>query len=164
MKKLGAKGQRNLKVFHLVTACMWLGGSLGLNLMAILLGPADDGKVQLGYDLARIFVDDFLIVPGAIGCLLTGLFICWLTPWGFFKHRWVTVKWILTLACILFGTFVQGPMVHMQADISANLGLAALSDPTYASNHEKNIIFGLIMFASIAFMLAISTLKPWKKK
>ncbi|MDR2934871.1 MAG: hypothetical protein LBV70_03185, partial [Candidatus Adiutrix sp.] len=109
MKKFGARGQRILKIIHLVLAGVWLGGSLGLNLMLAALGPGQSGGELLGYDLARQFVDDFVIIPGALGCLFSGLLISLFTLWGFFKHPWVAVKWLLTVACILFGTFYLGP-------------------------------------------------------
>lgn len=164
MLKFGAKGQRILKIFHLITTCLWVGGAITLNLMSLMLGPAASGPELFGYDLARKFVDDLIIIPGAMGCLISGLLISWLTPWGFFRHRWVAVKWILTVACILFGTFFLGPMINGQPLISQELGLAALSDPTYAANRFHNLLGGGAQLLLILFMVAISVLKPWKQK
>lgn len=164
MKKFGAQGQRILKIFHLITACLWVGGAIALNLMGLMLGPAESGPELLGYDLARKFVDDLIIIPGAMGCLISGLLISWLTPWGFFKHRWVAVKWVLTVACILFGTFYLGPKINGQPPISQELGLAALSDPLYVANRFNNALGGGLQVLAILFMLAISVLKPWKKR
>ena len=164
MKKFGARGQRILKIIHLVTAGLWIGGALSLNLMLIMLGPGQSGAELQGYDLARKFIDDLIIIPGAMGCLLTGLMISWLTPWGFFKHRWVAVKWVLTVGCILFGTFYLGPRINGQPPISEALGLMALDDPVYLANRSQNILAGLLQVGLIFFMVAISTLKPWKKK
>ena len=56
-------------------------------------------------------IDMKILVPGAVGCLLTGIVYGIFTHWGFFKHRWLTVKWTLTLFMILFGTFYMGPLV-----------------------------------------------------
>lgn len=163
MKKFGANGQKTLKIIHLILAGMWVGGSLGLILMIACLGPAQSGGELYGYDLACKFVDDYLIIPGAMGCLLSGLLISLFTPWGFFKHRWVTVKWVLTVACILFGTFYLGPMVNGRPLVSEALGLEALRDPAYASAQSRNFFGGLFQFAAILFMVAISTIKPWRK-
>lgn len=164
MKKFGARGQRVLKIIHLIVAGLWLGGAAALTLMIVALGPAESGPELLGYDLARKFVDDLIIIPGAMGCLLSGLLISGLTPWGFFKHRWVAVKWILTVACILFGTFYLGPMINGQPLISQDLGLAAAADPVYAANRFHNTLGGGLQLAALIFMVAISVMKPWKKK
>ncbi|MDR2745503.1 MAG: hypothetical protein LBB66_09990 [Desulfovibrio sp.] len=164
MKKPGVRGRTALKICHISLAGLWVGGAVTLNLMLLALGPAETGQQLYGYDLARKFVDDYIIVPGAMGCLASGLLISWLTPWGFFRHRWITVKWVLTVACILIGIAVLGPLVNDQPAISGNMGLAALRDPTYAANHLGTLIGGLALILTILFMLAVSVLKPWQKK
>jgi hypothetical protein len=118
----------------------------------------------LGYDLARCFVDDLVIIPGALGCLISGLLISLFTPWGFFKHRWVAVKLLLTVACILYGTFYLGPPVNAQPGLTRELGLAAESSPQYQANRQKNLIGGGVQLGALLFMVAISTLKPWPKR
>jgi len=162
MKKLGARGQRILKIIHLVMAGAWLGGALALNLMLAALGPGHSGPELLGYDLARQFVDDYVIVPGALGCLFSGLLISLFTPWGFFKRPWVAVKWVLTVACIIFGTFYLGPRCNGQPVLSLTLGLAAADDPTYLANRLANIVGGWSQMAVLIFMVVISVIKPWK--
>jgi hypothetical protein len=164
MKKLGSTGQKILKITHLILASMWICGAITLNLMLLLLEPAQNGGVLHGYDLAIKFVDDLIIIPGAVGCLISGLFISWLTAWGFFRHRWVAVKWVLTVVCILAGTFIIGPFVNGQPPISLALGIEALSDTTYIANHSGNIIGGMIQLSSLIFILVISVLKPWRKR
>jgi hypothetical protein len=153
-----------LKTCHLFLAGLWVGGAVTLNLMVLALGPAESGQQLYGYDLARMFVDDYIIIPAAMGCLASGFLISWLTPWGFFRHRWITVKWVLTVACILIGTFILGPPVNDQPSISGNMGLAALSDPTYVANRLGTLLGGLVLILTIVFMTAVSVLKPWQKK
>ena len=164
MKKLGARGQRILKIIHLVMAGAWLGGAFALNLMLGALGPAQSGPELLGYDLARQFVDDYVIIPGALGCLFSGLLISLFTPWGFFKRHWVTVKWVLTVACILFGTFYLGPRCDGQPILSLTRGLAANADPLYLANRLENMIGGWSQMAVLVFMVIISVIKPWRSK
>jgi len=164
MKPFGARGQRVLKIIHLITASLWVGGAVTLLLTGLWLGPAESGPELFGYDLARKFVDDLIVIPGAMGCLFSGLLISWLTPWGFFRHPWVAVKWILTIACILFGTFYLGPIINTQPLTSRELGLAATHDPLYIQRHFSNALGGGIQVLVIIFMVAVSVLKPWKKK
>ena len=163
MKKFSFRGQRILKIIHLLLAGLWIGGAFSICLMTAALGPGQSGGELLGYDLARKFVDDFIIIPGAMGCLMSGLFISLTTPWGFFKHRWVAVKWILTVACIIFGTFYLGPRTNGQPPLTIEMGLAAAADPVYLANRLENIVGGLVQMAVLIFMVVISVLKPWKR-
>ncbi|MCL4561611.1 MAG: hypothetical protein M1281_13485 [Chloroflexi bacterium] len=49
-------------------------------------------------------LDYALIIPGAVGSLVTGFWICETTNWGFTRYRWVIAKWVGTLSGILIGT------------------------------------------------------------
>ena len=110
MKKLTTKGMKALKVVHLVCAIAWFGSAISMNLLRHLVEVEDAAGM---YWMAEILeaIDMKILVPGAVGCLLTGIVYGIFTNWGFFKHRWLTVKWVLTLFMILFGTFYMGPLV-----------------------------------------------------
>ena len=99
-----------LKVVHIVCAIVWFGSAVSMNLLRHLVGNLDAAGM---YWMAEILeaIDMKILVPGAVGCLLTGIVYGLFTTWGFFKHRWLTVKWVLTLFMILFGTFYMGPLV-----------------------------------------------------
>ncbi len=86
MKKLGSRGQKWLKSFHLSFACLWLGGAVSVTLMNFFM-TAKNGMQLYGISLSMKFVDDFIIIPGAMGCLLTGLIYSLFTKWGWFKHN-----------------------------------------------------------------------------
>ncbi|MDR1298316.1 MAG: DUF2269 family protein [Deltaproteobacteria bacterium] len=164
MAKFGAKGMRVLKTIHLVFAALWLGGSIGLNLMIIGLQTAESDGQLLGFNLACQYFDDAVLIPGAMGCLLSGLLICALTSWGFKKHAWVVVKWFLTIFCILFGTFALGPTVNNQPAITAELGLSALANPEYIENYYASLKGGVIQMVLLVFMFYVSVFKPFKGK
>jgi hypothetical protein len=160
---LRARGQKILKIIHIVMVGLWIGGTLALILMMLFLGPGQSGGELLGYDLARKFVDDFIIIPGIMGCLFSGLLISLFTTWGFFKHRWVSVKWILTVACIIFGTFYLGPRINGQPLITTLQGASASTDPIYMAARFQNLVGGGFQLLAIIFMIVISVVKPWKK-
>ena len=161
MRKLGSRGQKWLKCAHLLFACLWVGGAVGLTLMNFLL-RADDIMELYGIQVAKRFVDDFVIIPGALGCLLTGLLYSLFTPWGWFKHRWITVKWVITVSGVLFGTFFLGPWLNSLGPMAAAEGLAALTNPRYVHHQRMLQLWGTLQAATILFALFISVLKPWK--
>ena len=163
MKKLGTKGQKWLKAFHITISCSWVGAGICLILMQAGLSATNDMELY-GIDMSMKFIDDFIIIPGAMGSLLTGLIYAIFTKWGFFKHRWITVKWIINVGGIIFGTFWLGPWLNSMPPISGALGLEALKDPAYIHAKTMNSWFGPVQVCTLIFAVFISVLKPWKKK
>jgi hypothetical protein len=104
------------------------------------------------------------LVPGAIGTFLTALIYSIWTNWGWFKHNWITVKWIICIFGLVFGTFWLGPWVGEMAAIAKDKGLDALSDPNFIRNRQNSMIYGTLQGLTVIFAAFISTLKPWKKK
>jgi hypothetical protein len=94
--------------------------------------------------------------------LLTGFIYSFFSRWGFFKHRWMIFKWIITVIAILFGTFFLGPWETNMMKISGKIGISALSDPEYLYNEKMNLIFGSIQVLVLMITIFISIFKPWK--
>ena len=163
MKKMGAKGQRRLKCIHILCACLWVGGAVSLTLMNFLMNPSEKSALY-GIHLAMIFIDDFIIIPGAMGLLLSGLAYSVFTNWGWFKHRWITAKWIINVYGVVFGTFWLGPWVNSLAPMAREMGPACLSTPVYLHNVHMLKIWGTFQASTIIFALIISVLKPWKQR
>ena len=163
MKKFSAKQQRWLKCFHLFFVCLWVAGVVTITLMIFIM-KANDGMELYGIDISKKFVDDFIIIPGAIGSFFTGLLYSIFTKWGWFKHRWVTVKWAITLFGMVFGTFFLGPWLNAMPPISMMKGLAALSDTAYMHSQQMLYLWTPFTLVLVLFALFISVLKPWKRR
>ncbi|HHO76533.1 MAG TPA: DUF2269 family protein [Deltaproteobacteria bacterium] len=163
MKKMGIAGKRRLKCIHLICACLWVGGAVSLTLMTFLMIPAEK-KAVYGIHHAMKFIDDFIIIPGAMGLLLTGLAYSAFTEWGWFRHRWILAKWIVNVYGIVFGTFWLGPWVNSLASMATDIGSAAMSNPVYLHNVDMLRIWGTLQVSTIVFALVISVLKPFKQR
>jgi len=165
MKKLNTNGLRWLKGFHLIAAACWVGGVVALMLLYFLKKGITDGGVLYGINQSIHHVDMWVVVtPGAFGCLFTGLIYSIFSNWGFFKHNWLIIKWIITIVAILSGTFFLGPWETGMLEISGKLGVASLHDPSYLYNERMNFIFGMVQCFLLILTLFISVFKPWKKK
>ncbi|MCJ7680475.1 MAG: hypothetical protein MUP70_07110 [Candidatus Aminicenantes bacterium] len=165
MLKLGAKGLRWLKGFHLIAVSCWIGGAVALLLLYFLKQDVGDGGVLFGINQSIHHGDMVVVViPGAFGCLLTGLIYSAFSNWGFFRHNWMIFKWIVTVSAILFGTFYLGPWETVMMEISGKLGLASLNDPAYLYNQKMNLFFGGLQCLILMATVFISIFKPWKKK
>ena len=163
MKKIGPKGQRWLKSFHTLFACMWVGAAIVLSVKQFSLKASNGGELY-GITSTMDFIDIYVIVPGAMGVLLTGILYSVWTNWGWFKHNWITVKWMICIYGVAFGTFLLGPWVSGLAEISQQKGLEALKDPDFLHKKLMLYIFGTFQAATLVFALFITALKPWKKR
>ena len=163
MAKLKAKGQKWLKGFHHIFACLWVGGAVSVNLMLFCL-EASDGMELYGINQAINFIDIWIIIPGNIGVIVTGIIYSVFTNWGWFKHKWVTVKWIIAIYGMVFGIIWLGPWAASLETISKTEGLNALSLEMYQENLMMLYWWGSFQAATIIFAVFISTLKPWKSK
>ena len=163
MKKLSARGQKWIKGFHVLFGCVWVGSAFSLAMIQFFLHASDDMELY-GIMSTVYFIDYFVLVPGAIGVLLTALIYSIWTNWGWFKHGWIIIKWIICLYSIIFGSYPLGPWQTAMTHIAKEKGLAALLDPTYLHNRNMLYIFGTFQAATLVFAVFLSILKPWGKK
>jgi len=163
MKKFSAKGQKWLKCIHIFFASLWVGGAITINLMIFIL-KATDGMQLYGINLSMKFVDDFIIIPGALGSLITGILYAIFTNWGWFKHNWIIVKLVINIFGVIFGTFWLGPWLNLLPPLSKAEGLGALSNDVYVHYLKMLYVWGPFQTVTIIFALFISVLKPWKKR
>ena len=163
MKTLNTNGLRALKVVHLICAIIWIGSAIVMNLLRLLVNVDNAAGM---YYMAEILeaIDMQILVPGAVGCLLTGIVYGFFTKWGFFKHRWITVKWILTIFMISVGTFCMGPLIEENVVIGKALMEGAGDAALYNANVSTSGSLGLMQLTLLIIVLIISVWKPWKKK
>jgi len=165
MAKLKARALKWLKGFHLIAVCCWIGGAVGLLMLYFLKNGISDGGVLYGINQSIHHVDiTVVVIPGAFGCLITGLIYSLFSNWGFFKHKWLILKWVVTITAILFGTFFLGPWETAMMEISGKLGIAALHDPAYRYNAHMNMVWGTVQVLVLMITVFISVFKPWKSR
>lgn len=93
---------RNMKVLHVLCAAAWAGGALAMQALAFL-GRESTGATLVQIQSCLHFVDTWVVIPGLLGCALTGLFYSLCTSIGFFHFAWIGFKWVFTGCAALFG-------------------------------------------------------------
>jgi uncharacterized membrane protein len=161
MKKLGSKGRAWLKGLHVFFCCGWLGTALSMMLLMLVRSTLPNGDELSAVIAAIKLLDDFIIIPTALGSLITGLLICWLTNWGFTRFNWVIVKWVSTIALVLFGTFWLGPWLNGAAAIADAERAMALKNSTYLHFRQMNLVFGSAQALILVALVFLTALKPW---
>ena len=162
IRKLKLQGTKILKMFHIFFSFGWIIGAAAMCVLIIITYPESGDELYMRSRILQI-IDDYFIICGAFGALITGLIYSIWTNWGFFKHRWVIVKWIMIILQMLFGTFVLGPCINNNVIIADQLRDAALTNSTFLENIQTTQIFGTIQTILLVIVIVISVQKPWKK-
>jgi hypothetical protein len=163
MKKIGSRGQKWLKGIHVLFAGLWVCAGICLSAVNLFIN-VNDGMSLYGVNITVKFIDDFILIPGAVGLTLTGIIYSTFTNWGWFKHRWITVKWCICAFGMIIGTFWLGGWVNLLPVLTKAEGLNVLTNPEYLHAKYMILSWGSFQAATIIAALFISTLKPWKKK
>ncbi|MEV7281842.1 DUF2269 domain-containing protein [Streptomyces sp. NPDC093111] len=147
MKQLRRPARRALLVVHVSVSVSWLGLSLGLLTLGITAYTTQDPSLtDASYRAMQVFAD-WLLAPVALLTLGTGLVLSLGTPWGLARHRWVWIKFWITLATATATIFALRPEI-------AHVAAAGVPDPSLVAAPA-------ISTSAYLFMTAISVLKPW---
>ncbi|MBD2100344.1 hypothetical protein H6F94_05570 [Leptolyngbya sp. FACHB-261] len=150
--------------FHIGFAALWTGAVLSMFLIALRNKDTTDSDVLFALNSAINLLDDFIVIPAAIGSVITATLLCWQTNYGFFKFYWVITKWILTTGLIVFGTFWLFPWGNAAERIASTEGLDAFKNPVYLFDAKGVLIGSLIQISFLFVIIGISALKPWGKR
>jgi formate-dependent nitrite reductase membrane component NrfD len=149
---------------HIFFASLWLGG--GIAIFTILIA---NHKPLNGYELHSIntiidTLDSLLVIPGALGSLFTGLLLSMFTDWGFFRHHWVTTKWVATVLAAAVGGFLLMPSVKTMLYISLTMEISVVQNAVYLSNRQTALIFATLNLVLLLLLFCLSVFRPWENK
>ncbi len=158
------KSKSIVKTLHIICACLWFGTAMCVVLLQCAQGWS--GDIQKLVDLNQNFslLDVSLIIPGAMGSLITGLWICKTTSWGFTRYWWVIAKGIATLSGILVGTALLGPWQMQMTRQSRMMALATDVSSSYELIRMVFTLVSVLQVLLLVFILALSVRKPWGKR
>ena len=163
-KRLSARGMKLLKVFHLIFIMMW---TFGVVMMSILNWKSETHLAKFVYNQEMgLLIDYIFVIPGAVCAVITGLIYGIKTNWGFFKYKWITVKWFLGILVIIIGTFVLHPIA---LDILYNTeSLPEENYKIFLNDWRVDIdtlkAMATIQAIALLFLVVVSVYKPWMKK
>lgn len=162
MKQLTVKQQKWLKSFHLLFVSVWVTCGIVILSFALVSSGLKNGDQLYMLNYLTDFIDMKILVPAAMLTLLTGLLYGIWTRWGFFKHRWLTFKWIVTVSIIVIGTIFTGPWIAEMSEMSLRDGISVLQNSRYILISRSQLAVGLCMNFTLVITVFISVFKPWK--
>ena len=161
-RQLTIQQKRYLKFAHLFFAALWGGGATTMVLLFCLFHPSTAHE-QITFSKILFYIDFIIVGPGAGGCLATGLIYSLYGNWGFFKFKWITLKYLINILFITYGMLVFLPFTHSQYSYY-------LSQPTEAIIPEESIWMNIFCtsqnFCTILmflFVVYLSVFKSFKK-
>ncbi len=164
MAKLSLKQRQWVLSFHIISAALWTGAVISLLLVEWYNHQSQTDVVLNALDRIVNEIDHWIIIPAATGSISTATILCWGTNYGFAKFYWTIVKWIATVALMVFGSFYLDPWGVEAEVISATEGLKALENVIYNFNIQGILIGGGINFICLLAIVVISVLKPWGRR
>lgn len=162
--KLSLKQKNWVLSFHIGFAALWTGAVLSMFLIAFRNKDTANSDILFALNSVINLLDDVVVIPAAIGSVITATLLCWGSNYGFFKFYWVITKWILTTGLMIFGTFWLFPWGNTAENISLSKGLEAFNNPIYLFDAKGVLIGSLIQISFLFIIIAISTLKPWGRR
>lgn len=164
MEKLTLKQKHWLLSAHIIFAALWTGTVLSMFLISWSNKNSTNAETLYALHSVVNLLDDYVVIPAAIGSVLTATFLCWLTNYGFTKFWWVISKWFLTTSLILFGTFWLYPWSNNAEAIALEQGISAFSDRLYSWDIQGIIIGTIVQVILLSVIIAISVIKPWGRR
>lgn len=111
---------------------------------------------------SHLIVDEYFLIPGGIGILVTAILYGTLTKWGFFKQRWLTVKWILTVLLVALGAGYMGATIKENMSYAQDILTKGADAGVFFTNVRNVAIAGIVQLIGFACIIVISGVKPWK--
>ncbi len=154
--------RRTIVSFHVLSSALWAGAAISMVIITFTKKPHNISEL-LAYNMANKIIDDWIVIGSATTSFLTGLLLSWKTPWGFFKHWWVFIKLILTIALIILGTFWLGKWTNESVYMVQELGADIYTNKTYSDFQSLSKFWGTLQVSILIFIFFITVFKPWKK-
>lgn len=162
---ISVNAQKILKILHLITTSCWMGGCLATSILMYASQYSQSGEELFGvlksYKYLNIIVTVYL---GAYGSLFTGLAYSLCTNRGFIRHKWVIIKWVMTLGMIYQGGAYLGPWSTAMLDMSRDMGLVALENAEYLRTQSLLQQGHIVCLALFFLAIVLSVYKPWEQK
>ena len=149
---------------HLACSVGWIGAVFAYLALSIAAAWTQDDQVVLAAWIGMELTGWFVILPLAVGTLLTGVIISFAGSWGLFRHYWVLISLGLTILSTLVLLF-HLPTVSSQAE------MARASEAADLSGMGGDLLHPTVGLVVLFAIMALNIYKPrgmtaygWRKQ
>jgi uncharacterized membrane protein len=161
MEKLSITGYKIVKMIHILSASIWIGTAITVFYMLKVVLNKDNVLPILK---AVQNIDFFIIIPSNLITFITGLIFSIGTDWGFFKHRWIIIKYIINLLPIIGGALIFGHPIFSMIAIAEEKGVDALTSTEFIISNKFMTIAFIVMIVLLFLAVYLSIYKPKIRK
>ncbi len=140
---------------HIALSVGWIGAIAAYLALDVTVWRSQDAGVLRAAYLGMGIIAGWVIVPLALAALMTGILVSVGTKWGLFRHWWVVISMVLTLAATLV-LFAEVRTIDAYARIAA--------DPSASADHLRALggtlphsIGGMVV---LLVVLVLNVFKP----
>lgn len=150
-----------LKTLHLLAAICWVGGAFSLMILSGLRENFVEKSTISGLiNMCIYYVDVGVVIPGILGCIVTGLIYSAYTNFGFVKYFWIAYKWLITLNAFFWGMTFIGPWSDDIFAAAVEWGLYDVLNLIHSCVMPQNSWAGFAQFLLLLSVVAISVFRP----
>jgi len=163
MRKFGSIGLKILKMLHILMIVLFLGGILSSFALLMKLNLSNFDDAYMTYKTFNI-ISANVVKLGAQGTILLGAVYGFFTKWGFIKHKWLAIKWILFIIQTFVGILIVDKLMVANTALLETEKIQALSNPVFIHNHFLRLYVVIAQIGLTLFALILSVLKPGRSK
>lgn len=145
---------------HILSICAWIGGGLGIALLLILDRQAESVGDLQSFNRVIDAIDDYIVAPGAISTLVTGLSLAKARRFRVMKTPWLSMKLYVTLAAIGFGLFFVSRWLEKLLTYALRDDFAVFDDRLYFQAYIVGVVGCTVQAVVVLGLVAYSALRP----
>jgi uncharacterized membrane protein len=144
-----------LKYLHIVSTGLWLGSGGSLLFLLFLNSQTHNGKELYAFNLATSCIDNFLLIPSASVCILSGAIICVAEDLMMFTCSWIITKCLCSILALSIGTFIA-PGISQLSEV-VNLVSTQFE---YHDMLSANLVLAIFQTLILLYVIFTSVKRP----
>jgi len=151
--RLTPRGRKFALAVHLLTSVGWIGAVLAYIALGLAASSSADSHRVRGAWESMELIGWYVLVPLAIGSLVTGLVMAVGTQWGLVRYYWVLFAFVMTtLATVVL-------VLHMP-EVSAISEEARTADDSELEGMGGDLFHAVLGLAVLLMILVLNIYKP----
>jgi len=158
---LPPKALNIIKALHLICVGLVMGAAAGVLASLRLMYTRGDNLDHLTADIFQATLVNSLFMWALYGLLATSIAFSLFSPWGFFRHAWIVLKWVGLALMLFFSAYWLIPAVDGMAALSDGLYSILDAGERYSALFRQATTMASVVIGIGVILVLISVFKPF---